>query len=325
MKILAVDDDEIILELLSATLEAYGFDDVELASGGEEALKKIAESSKTFDCFMFDIQMPGMDGTELCRAVRQLADYHDTPVVMITAMNNKEYFDKAFASGATDYVTKPFDVTELITRIRLAERLQTEFQRVAMADPQSREPREKIEGNYETPISIGDVKGVVTTTVIQNYVEQMLRARNLAIQLIALKIPQLELVFEASDFSEFSYVVADVADVVSDVMEGYQVFTSYFGAGVFVCVGPADEMLDRKTLRASLIRLLNDSDLVYSEDVETKFSAIIGTYCSPGSFRTVGAQELFGIAIDKVENAQSGSLLKRAFSLITIGESQRVA
>ena len=88
MKILAVDDDELIREILFATLEAHGYTDVTLADCGEDALRKIQAAEIPFEGFMFDIQMPGMDGTELCQHVRQMEQYRSSPVIMITAMND---------------------------------------------------------------------------------------------------------------------------------------------------------------------------------------------------------------------------------------------
>ena len=81
MKILAVDDDELIREILGATLEAHGYTNVTMADCGEDALRKIAASPEPFDGFMFDIQMPGMDGTELCQQVRQMEQYKNSPVM----------------------------------------------------------------------------------------------------------------------------------------------------------------------------------------------------------------------------------------------------
>jgi hypothetical protein len=79
MKILAVDDDPFILELIPILSKKAGFPSITVASSGEHALKLLAQGDTVFDCFLFDISMPEMDGIELCRQVRQLADYAKTP------------------------------------------------------------------------------------------------------------------------------------------------------------------------------------------------------------------------------------------------------
>ena len=83
-----------------------------------------------FDCLLFDISMPGMDGVELCRCVRQFPQYRQTPVIMLTAMRDMTHMGDAYRAGATDYVTKPFDIEELGLRLHAAQeaiRLQQEM------------------------------------------------------------------------------------------------------------------------------------------------------------------------------------------------------
>jgi DNA-binding response OmpR family regulator len=322
MKILAVDDDEIILGLLEAVLDAHNYSDVVLADCGQDALAKIEASAAPFDCFMFDIQMPGMDGTELCRHVRKIKPYADTPIIMITAMNNKEYFDKAFMAGATDYVTKPFDITELLTRIRLADRLQEESKRVAKAIVAANAVPNI---SFEDSVSVEEIEGVVNPTVLHNYVQQMLAAKNQSIQAFAIKIPELQKIFEGSSAQEFSYVITDIAEVITDLLLGYQLFVSYFGSGIFVCVGPENEMPSQKHIKNILSKSLNDEELVYCEDVKTELTAVVGDYCFPRMFKKTGPEELFGAAIDGATKAEAGSKLGRTLKFIGVQDVRRSA
>ncbi|KKL11123.1 hypothetical protein LCGC14_2548980, partial [marine sediment metagenome] len=120
MKILAVDDDSLLLELMQITLNGAGFNDVTLAQSADEALQCIAGSVVPFECILLDIQMPGTDGIELCARIRKMHQYRNTPILMITAMTERTFVERAFAAGANDYVSKPFDPFELVTRLRLA-------------------------------------------------------------------------------------------------------------------------------------------------------------------------------------------------------------
>ncbi len=70
MKMLAVDDDEVILDLLSLILEQEGHTDVVMSNSGEHALGVIDNTLSPFDCILLDIQMPKMDGIELCAKIR---------------------------------------------------------------------------------------------------------------------------------------------------------------------------------------------------------------------------------------------------------------
>ena len=123
MRILSVDDDPIILELLVAVLASMGHTEVTTAESAVEAFEIIKNDPEPFDCFLLDIQMPEIDGIQLCKSLRFIPEYKRTPILMITAMSDKAYIERAFASGATDYVTKPFDIVELGARIKVAESL----------------------------------------------------------------------------------------------------------------------------------------------------------------------------------------------------------
>lgn len=304
MKILAVDDDELIREILGATLEAHGYTDVTMADCGEDALRKIAAAPQPFDGFMFDIQMPGMDGTELCQQVRQMEQYKNAPVIMITAMNNKEYVDRAFMAGATDYVTKPFDTTELMTRIRLADRLQQEARKAATAQaaaPAAAAAAPK--APFRDPVTIKDVRGVVKSAAMDNYVMLMLEQKQFAMGAFALQIPELETVHAGSSTEEFTYVVTDIAEVISDCLVGAQAFLSYLGGGTFVCVGAKAKLPSADAMHDEFVMMLNDPDLVYCEEVQTGFTAIIGDAAAPKLFEKRGDLRFLDRAVEKLKEA----------------------
>lgn len=111
-KILVVDDDANIRELLRLYLEKEGFR-VVLAADGNEAMKKYNESEP--DLTLLDIMLPGMDGWQVCREIRKKSG---KPVIMVTAKG--ETFDKVLGLelGADDYVVKPFDTKEVVARIK---------------------------------------------------------------------------------------------------------------------------------------------------------------------------------------------------------------
>ena len=111
-RILLVDDDLGVREVVSAMLEAVGFEVVG-ESSGEEGLAKLARAR--FDLVVLDWTLPGMSGLELCRAVR--ARWARLPVLFLTANATTQDVVEAFAGGADDYVVKPFRAPELGARI----------------------------------------------------------------------------------------------------------------------------------------------------------------------------------------------------------------
>jgi CheY-like chemotaxis protein len=98
MKILAVDDDPIILELLGQFVEIIGAHELTTAPSALHAIDMLGDPNLgPIDCFMLDIQMPSMDGIELAQHIRNSARHADTPILMLTAMSDKRYIDAAFA------------------------------------------------------------------------------------------------------------------------------------------------------------------------------------------------------------------------------------
>jgi DNA-binding response OmpR family regulator len=111
-KILVVDDEKNICELLSLYLIKEGYE-VVCANDGEAAITKF--NSEPFDIVLLDIMLPKKDGWEVCKEIRKISQ---TPIIMLSAKG--ETFDKVLGLelGADDYVTKPFDTKELVARIK---------------------------------------------------------------------------------------------------------------------------------------------------------------------------------------------------------------
>ncbi|TEB16333.1 Alkaline phosphatase synthesis transcriptional regulatory protein PhoP [Pelotomaculum sp. FP] len=112
-RILAVDDDPKILKILQHTLSKEGFE-VILAASGEEALQKARRQPP--ELVVLDIMMPGMDGFETFQNLK--AQYHDMPVIILSARSDEVDKVVGFRMGVDDYQTKPFSPTELALRIK---------------------------------------------------------------------------------------------------------------------------------------------------------------------------------------------------------------
>ena len=111
-RVLLVDDDPVILKFVGANLKARNFD-VTTAEDGESALKAMEQTLP--DLVILDIMMPGMDGVEVCRRIRE---WSRVPVIMLTAKNELNDKVTLLNLGADDYITKPFGIEELLARVR---------------------------------------------------------------------------------------------------------------------------------------------------------------------------------------------------------------
>lgn len=109
--ILVVDDEPRYLKLISYNLKAAGYHATCVGSG-EQALTAVAAASP--DLIILDIRLPGMDGFEVCRRLRE---YSSVPIIMLTALGQDEDKVRGLREGADDYVTKPFSAQELLARV----------------------------------------------------------------------------------------------------------------------------------------------------------------------------------------------------------------
>lgn len=117
-KILIVDDEQINLEFFEVMLSKLGFT-VDTAVDGEDALERVLELQP--DLIILDNIMPGMTGWEVTKTLKQEAEYaavRDTPVVMFSAMDDVQDKIEGFELGVEDYITKPFNFSEVLARIK---------------------------------------------------------------------------------------------------------------------------------------------------------------------------------------------------------------
>ena len=111
-RILIIEDEESIAELEKDYLELSGFE-VEMENEGDEGLKKALDEE--YELFILDLMLPGIDGFEICRRIREKKN---TPIIMVSA--KKEDIDKirGLGLGADDYITKPFSPSEMVARVK---------------------------------------------------------------------------------------------------------------------------------------------------------------------------------------------------------------
>src|ERR1700704_1649129 len=117
MRILLVEDEKKIASFISRTLRENAYV-VDIADTGEKALE--LGSDITYDAILLDVRLPGISGIEVCRELRQRGV--EAPVMMLTARSLVEHRVEGLDSGADDYLTKPFAVTELLARVRALTR-----------------------------------------------------------------------------------------------------------------------------------------------------------------------------------------------------------
>lgn len=306
MKILAVDDDLFILELLTMMAARAGFTDISTASSGEMALDMLNAGDVAFDCLLLDISMPGMDGIELCGLARAIPAYSKTPIIMLTAMAEKDYIDRAFRAGATDYANKPFDLIELNARLRMAEELIVTRQEVASSN--TKDNGSQSEDVHEHSFDLSDeiriegVTNLIRYTALKNYLTQLSHAGIAASQVVAVKIDPIEKIYARASTEEFLYALTETTDVISETFSKDGYMMAYTGNGTFVVVSGKATLEESAGLEIKIQDLLDERGTEYDNGDPLDITISIGNPLRPSTSKTQRIRKTFDRAIARAEN-----------------------
>ena len=255
MRILAVDDDPIIHDLLRDGLASQNNIDLTCVESAEDALEVLHGAEKPFDTFLLDILLPGTDGIELCRDIRALEEHRTTPIIMITASRQPEQMQRAFDAGATDYVTKPFDSLELSTRVKLAAMLNETMQRDKRSQRQLEELNRLTRIEFEDRLALGNVDGFLDMLEIEN---QLLRSTGAcyAMSLIAVEMTGAQIHFNSVTPAQFRHDIQSVGSAIVESMPADRTRIAYAGRGVFIAIQHGRKRVDVKALETEMARNL---------------------------------------------------------------------
>lgn len=303
IKVLVVDDETSILELLKMALMALENYEVSIASSAAKALKTIEDQTSQFDCFLLDIQMPEMNGVQLLEQIRAIPEYVDTPAIMLTAMSDRQYVDQAFLAGATDYVTKPFDLLELRSRMTAAYRLSQERQKVRKGIEVANQLRDELAYNqnfsFDDPVTIEGVDRFLRYAEFDNYIKQLSRGRLFNSHATALKLQDAEFFFDTKSAGDFKHVLQDIANALAKTTKEIGCMLSYRGNGVFLALTHGNTNSASFPNEESLNQLV--STLIAQRLSECWAHVLIGDSVSMRSLSKAGAFAALNSAIKSVD------------------------
>lgn len=239
MKILAVDDDPVFLEILTKVLDSAGYEDLVTCRSAKVALEWLFNEPSCFDCFLLDISMPEEDGISLCKKIRAMKGYEETPILMITASCDLSHIEKAFSVGATDYVSKPLRGLELGSRIRIAAHFRQQARRLsrmtAVANNRMPNTRLEAENCFENELSIQRVPGIQEFQSLENDLLKLPDGSyNLGV--FSLKVEGAEELFSKFGVNCFHEIMTGLANSLSKELDLTKFSFAYAGKGVFGCV-----------------------------------------------------------------------------------------
>lgn len=309
MKILAVDDDSSVRMLLENALTPSGNYDLTVACSAKEALEELDCSNSTFDCFLIDIQMPDVNGIDLTKVIRQTPEHAHKPILMLTAMHDKEYMDRAFMAGATDYVSKPFNFTDLYSRIFDAQNLTLEKARLV--------GRVNMEQNIkwslgvtkdkvlDQAISQSDADGMIAYGEFGNYLLELARRPQRKASVVALKIDAPVLGHTEISLNEFSAMLRKVTLSLRAAFPHLAPSVSYRGNGTLLCVIEKQLSATREMLEHQINSHLLEASVT---DNFSKMRIFLGDPIPLCSNSDAGVWDIMWSAIDSVERR---AVLKR--------------
>jgi CheY-like chemotaxis protein len=298
-RILVVDDDPDLRRLLTLALETAGGCAVHAADGAGAALAAIDAAAEPFDAVFLDIQMPGTTGIQLCPIIRTTPGYGTVPIIMLTAMTQHPHLHEAFARGADDYVTKPFEFDE----IRRVFARQTPGRRIRFggASVPARGETEAIWA-LEDAAPIFGLERCVGKAAFETYILQSTARYASPLTVRAVKIAQVFDLFHGLPRAEFRKLVHGVAALLSELTAQSGDIFAYFGNGVFFTssVGPSALTL------AGLSKRLEATDRFdMLTDHDQSLHIILGRDVALKGMRDADVISLLGQAIDSAETAEN--------------------
>jgi CheY-like chemotaxis protein len=255
MRILAVDDDPVMLDLLGTALENSGFDDITFAATAEDALELVDVAHLPYDIFLLDVILPGVSGIEICRQLRSIPKYRATPVIMITASRTRDLVRQAFDVGATDFVNKPFDVLELVTRVKLAALLSDSLAKAR----RGAQPDHKIEcdtaTSFDAPFDLRKAAGVASFPTLEN---EFLRtaATRYKMNIFTLEIENALVLYRHFGPARFRETLEAVAQMLRYQLDTDVVRIANAGRGSVVCLSQSGVPPDLVAIECSMNHLL---------------------------------------------------------------------
>lgn len=311
MRLLAVDDDPIILDLLPVIFRQAGMTQITTSASAGDALDILSNPDMHFDGLVLDIEMPEMSGIELCRKVRQMPRFRNIPILMLTSVTDRVRIEQAFAAGANDYITKPFDVKEIITRLRVAEKMSKRAQNVPLLDPSDVDCTQR-EGVHHFEVSdsvrLSDAPNLILPFSLGNYLSQLSRRHLDSCTIFAVRIANIESLFASTRSHEYADALAHTVRAVSKVVDCPKMLMAYEGNGTFLCILQGSEPPSWPEVELDIQAAFDHDAPGFDDGRAMRLILSVGNPITPNASRNQRVKKTFDRAIDRVLNREKANL-----------------
>lgn len=278
MKILAVDDEPVFLDILKQNLKQIGYDQVVYCQSAFQALRVLQDDPGGYDCLLVDIKMPEMDGIELVRQVRKIPQCSSTPILMLTGMSESQYVDASFMAGASDYINKPLNRVALSARLRSAHALGLERKRVAvLSSLQMTGQGAAAHLRFSDAAQLPDIKGSLELVALKNYALTLGNLRMLNWRATGFAVVGASEFFSACGPSQYMDMMQDVGSVLFDVLKRGRFMLAHAGSGCFVALIGRDQWSDIDDLESQANALIDPFNDLYQAFSTTSVRLVVGT------------------------------------------------
>lgn len=244
MRILAVEDNQDLRNLLEEYLRTQDHEYVRTAASGKEALEVIHGAPVIFDCLLLDIQMPEMTGIELISHIRKIEGYEFVPIIMLTGVKNNESIAKAFVAGAWDYIVKPFEFFDLEARIHGAELRNAEYVR-HLRRPHESPNQENFDVLKELALDRALVpselseSGLVPQDAFENCIMRMQSEFGGGMQIAVIVLQDFAKVLSSIPEGQRVNFSVSLARKLTDALSSLNLIVTYRSNGAFAALSPA--------------------------------------------------------------------------------------
>lgn len=261
MKIIAVDDEPMVLEILQAILLDLGHSDFTGFSDPAEAARTLEQQS--VDCILLDVQMPEINGLDLARRILGIDRHKDTPIVMLTSQGERATIDASFAEGAMDYIPKPLNRDVIGARLATIKAVleQRNHEKQLLEAEAVRRRRD-----FRVPRYFKGVAQMRGYIAFQNYITTLSNKRLMTFSFAAMHVTNARAQFD--DFSAQTYEpwIAQVAEALAQALEAQQCVFAHAGGGAFIVAYNRFSDFDEKSIVAKARLALAENGVCYDRD-----------------------------------------------------------